>query len=104
MAWSRMGSGEATSPRRARSRRIGRLFIAALLLGGSMMGAPVRAGANPLVCVTVYYTILGGPRNYVADDECFVPTGWGELAGEGPDCGPLPTVVAVCYEVSFAGP
>lgn len=90
--------------RALRPRRLRRVAIAILVIGGSLLGAAPRAGATPLVCVTVYYTTFGGPRHYLADDECFVATGWPEFTGVGPQCGPVPALVNACIEVTVAGP
>lgn len=81
-------------------RRVG----ASLLLLGAFAGGASSATADPLVCVTVYYRVNNGPPQYLANNVCKIPTGWGPAVGYGPSC-PIDTnQLDICASVTVSGP
>ncbi|HEX9776382.1 MAG TPA: hypothetical protein VGB83_12490 [Actinomycetota bacterium] len=77
-----------------------RALLAAGLVAGAL-GTPA-ASAEPLVCLTVSYSLFGQPKEYVVEDECHVPTPWTTM-GAGP-CGGVNPYAKVCAEVAVAVP
>lgn len=48
-----------------------------MLCGIAMsMGFAAPAGAEPVICLTISYRLLGGPTQYVVNGQCFVPSSW----------------------------
>lgn len=86
-----------------RMSRVARLFLVGCVAAGSVWSMPT-AGADPLVCVTVYYRVLGGPKQYVFNNECYIPTPWPTVAGAGISCTTADGILQVCRQASFAMP
>lgn len=90
-------------PQRGSRRALRRLVAGAALLGG-VLGATVPARAGYVVCATVYYRAFGGPKQYVLNNQCYVPGSWAPLTGLGPDCTLDPSIVQVCHTITVSGP
>lgn len=85
--------------------------LAASLLAVSFISSMRPAGADPVVCATVYYRLMGGSRQDVVNN-CYVPSTYSPQAGDG-GCdityyngnGPSPTLqICSSYAVSHPMP
>jgi hypothetical protein len=72
-----------------------------LVLTVSLSAPSVRA--DPLVCATVYFSLFGGPRTYVLNNQCAVPTPFPTSFGSGPGCY-TDSRIQICDSESFAAP
>lgn len=82
-------------------KKLRRLVVSVALLVG-VAGSALPARANPLVCATVYYRLFGGPKEYVLNNQCYVPTSWPTLMSKH-ECN-LVWPVEVCYTVTVSSP
>lgn len=85
-----------------KSRRARLFFVGCIAAIG--WGAVSSAGADPLVCATLYYRVFGGPKQYVLNNECYVSTPWPTVIGSGLRCTSVDSIVEVCREVKIAMP
>ncbi|HEX9774772.1 MAG TPA: hypothetical protein VGB83_04235 [Actinomycetota bacterium] len=93
-----------TSDRASRGRPPRRARLVALLLAAAgVFAAPAPSSADPVLCATIYYNLLGGPREDLVDD-CWVPSPWTPQAGVGHDCGSVVWALKVCYEIDVSFP
>ena len=96
-----------TIPTRFATRAKRKKLMTGLLVATALTAtAPVASHADPVACVTLYYTINGSARNYIVND-CFVPSPWSAKAGDGPGCTSYvgnPATVYVCHDVSLSFP
>lgn len=83
--------------------QLARLFLigCAAVVGSATV--PI-AGADPLVCATVYYRVMGGSRQYVLNHQCYVSTPWPSVSGAGPDCTSVDSGTQVCWGVELSLP
>lgn len=89
--------GRSTSALTAR-RMLGVLLVAAIggLTGGS-------ASADPVVCATLSYRLLGGTRQYVLNNQCYVPSSWSPEE-TSQQCVLDPALLQVCWRVVLSHP
>lgn len=73
------------------------------LMAAMVAGFWAPASAQPVLCATVTYQILGGPQQPVVDD-CWISSNWDPQGGLGPDCDGPNDILDVCYEVSISHP
>lgn len=82
---------------RARRRRAQRLLMA-LAIAAGLFGSSAGAAQQHTVCATLSYEVMGGPKQYVLNNECYVPTTAIWSVGEG-QCALDPSIVRVCFDV-----
>ncbi|HEX9775067.1 MAG TPA: hypothetical protein VGB83_05765 [Actinomycetota bacterium] len=98
------GMHETNSGRRRRglSRGFGRRLLLAAFLVTAFSGQ--AASADPLVCASLSYRVLGGTEHHILEDDCYVPTPWTGNAWLGPTCGGVNPFAKICYTVTVTVP
>ncbi len=67
------------------------------------LGPTTASQADPVVCATLKYQLLGSPMQ-TAVDNCWVPSPWNTQAGHGPRCDGDPASLRLCTGASVAVP
>lgn len=91
-----------------KGRRLHRLIVAPLLLAVALLAAPAPSSAGNLVCLTVSYRVLGGQKEYVFDNDCYVSGPFALVSWED-ECHTHNTemgqpTLQVCYAYTISAP